>query len=127
MSLDLSNAFNAAWVHYIRYELSEAGINYTLGRICESFLQEREVIAGKVNRKLWLVAMQGWFKAIRQAQTQENSAIQAQAYADDQMIIIRASSAKKIERIWSSTWEACQKWAQKGKATYNEKKRRSCL
>lgn len=125
VALDLKNAFNNSWNVQIMYEIEKAEIGEKLGNICQSFLKDRQITAGtyttSVNRgcpqgsslgpTLWIVMMQGWFRALHQLNSEINanttisnqetidSRINFQAFADDQMIIIKGKSAKEIEKV----------------------------
>lgn len=45
--------------------------------------------------------------------------VHAQAYADDQVLIISGSSAREIEGVWLECWDNCIKWASESGLQYN--------
>lgn len=46
----------------------------------------------------------------------------AQAYADDQLVIIPRKSVKEIEIKWGQVWKACRSWETQSNSTYNKGK-----
>lgn len=102
-----------AWIHHIRDELTKAEVNTTISKICENFLEDRDVTSGKIKKiinmgcpqcsslghTLWLITMQGWFSKINEKiNNDDENNLHTQAYAHDQIIIIARKSAKKIEK-----------------------------
>lgn len=81
VALDLSNAFNSAWRPYIAERLKRGGASGGLGRICESFVENRTIQSGQVvvpmdkgcsqvsslGPSLWNVVMHEWFQAMGNA------------------------------------------------------------
>lgn len=137
ISLDLKNAFNMAWIHHLKKELKAAKTNET-GKICESFLTNRELTCGNkdyltergcpqgssLGPTLWLLIMQGWFRRMKEIREDETINIHTQAFADDQIIIVSGRSVKKIEESWTKAWQKCKEWTKISKAEYNEQKTR---
>lgn len=127
--LDLSNAFNMAWPPQVLHQLRRAHTPPYLQTIVASFMSDRQVYSGRMRMKaergcpqgssmgptLWLVAMQGWFEAVKNL----GSHIDVQAYADDQCVLIQGTSVKKIESAWRAAWERCNAWEQQAKMHYN--------
>ncbi|KAJ8949449.1 hypothetical protein NQ318_007550 [Aromia moschata] len=127
VALDLTNAFGTAWGPSITERMRECGLGGEMERMVKSFLSEREIkIEGrewKIERGcpqgsslgpiLWLLVMQGWFAKMREI------GVSAQAFADDQVIILRGKSAKAIERRWDECWTVCMDWAKENKLDYN--------
>lgn len=66
---------------------------------------------------LWLVLMEDWFQELRTADGR-GAGDRVQAFADDQLLLLVAPSAKKIERQWRDTWTACQRWANRNRLDY---------
>lgn len=151
MALDIANAFNAAWGPYIDKEMETAEVPKQLRMISQSFLEGRIVKTGSVQRAmergcpqgsslgptLWLVVMEGWFRKMKEANEawkaeraeREQRLIESvqdlctvQAFADDQLIIIAANSARKIEEKWDRVWETCLCWQKESKLQYNTAK-----
>lgn len=128
--LDLKNAFNTAWIPGVILEISRQQVPTYLINIIEKFLENRTAISENLEMKvergcpqgsslgpvLWIALMECWFREI---QTDE---VKLQAFADDQVILIEAPSAKNIEKKWAEIWGKCQKWAKKYKLEYNEGK-----
>ncbi|XP_048522717.1 uncharacterized protein LOC109545618 [Dendroctonus ponderosae] len=137
--LDISNAFNMAWAPVVSQELERAGIDKGFIKMCWSFMRNRFVQSGSVIRSigkgcpqgsslgptLWLMVMEGWFRVIdRIEQSSMNKyrgkglgtnvgvrMLTAQAYADDQVLLFRAESAKKLECMFRMVWEELNVWA----------------
>lgn len=42
-----------------------------------------------------------------------------QAYADDQLVIVRGNSARIIEEKWALVWQVCKKWKTESNTRYN--------
>ena len=135
-ALDLKNAFNLAWPCTIDKELKIAGIRGKLRKIVWSILNNREVNSGKISKlisrgcpqgsslgpTLWNIGMEGWFRNLNELNSNLGNNIDFQAYADDQIIIIKGDSVKKIEKTWHDVWSTCKKWAWENKAKYNLEK-----
>jgi hypothetical protein len=52
----------------------------------------------------------------------EDVTVEVQAFADDQLVLISASSLAKLEAAWDKTWAACQLWASAHKLEYAPEK-----
>ena len=62
--------------------------------------------------------MEEWFKEIHQVKVFEGVQVKVQAYADDQLIMIRGASLRRIEAAWEAVWEACLRWSSDHKLEY---------
>lgn len=136
VALDIKNAFNSAWYPKLRRALADTGCPTNLARAVSSFLADRSVesegVVAETERGcpqgsclgpiLWLVIMEGWFRAVDGVAAIEGTTIHAQAYADDQLIIISGPSVKKLEATWERAWQASLAWAAGHKLQYAPKK-----
>jgi hypothetical protein len=52
----------------------------------------------------------------------EDVTVEVQAFADDQLVLISASSLAKLEAAWDKKWAACQLWASAHKLKYAPEK-----
>lgn len=52
VALDLSNAFNSAWMPYISRQLKKAEVEQKLGNICLDFLEDRTISSGRAERRM---------------------------------------------------------------------------
>lgn len=133
MSLDLENAFNSAWGPAVVNGLREKGVNEKWVRLVRNFLEERMIRVGNewrvvdrgcpqgscVGPTLWITLMETWFRKMGRMRDMNGW---AQAYADDQVVIISANSVKKIESEWERVWGECMEWATENKMSYKVKK-----
>jgi hypothetical protein len=75
---------------------------------------------------LWLLIMEDWFAKMDEATAEEHEeddvTIVVQAFADDQLVLITASSLAKLEASWDRKWAACQSWASAHKLEYAPEK-----
>lgn len=131
VALDVKNAFNSAWYPRLLTMLKNMKVPSNLGTTISSFLEQRTVTSGNIEKDmergcpqgsclgpiLWLVLMEDWFQEVALA-SDRGDGDRVQAFADDQLIILVAPSAKKLERQWKYTWEACQRWALRNKLEY---------
>lgn len=147
VALDLSNAFNMAWEPSIDEEMEKMNMYGNLRRICGDFMRDRSVRSGRVKMEidrgcpqgsslgptLWLIVMEGWFRRMRRVNEEiggderdegqtPGSLCHAQAFADDQVIVISGESVKKIERRWERVREACEEWERENLLKYNTRK-----
>jgi hypothetical protein len=75
---------------------------------------------------LWLLIMEDWFAKMDETRAEEDEqddvTIEVQAFADDQFVLITASSVAKLEASWDRIWAACQSWASAHKLEYAPEK-----
>jgi len=78
VALDLRNAFNMAWPPYVDERMRRDGVSGRIREIAWDFLCDREVVSGRVSRKvergcpqgsslgptLWLVCMNEWLEKV---------------------------------------------------------------
>ncbi|KAF2895400.1 hypothetical protein ILUMI_10775 [Ignelater luminosus] len=69
--------------------------------------------------------MEGWFEQMRTIEKGDEETVHAQAYVDDQLLLIGAKSARKLEKLWRATVEKCEQWATTHKLEYNVEKTQS--
>ncbi|XP_018572497.1 uncharacterized protein LOC108911907 [Anoplophora glabripennis] len=68
---------------------------------------------------LWLMVMEDWFMSMDEV---KGMGVTAQAYADDQILVVTGASARRVERVWENVWEKCEEWASRNKLRYNKEK-----
>lgn len=73
------------------------------------------------------IASQKWQERHGPAREWYEHSIIAQAYADDQLVLISGRSAKEIQTIWDLVWEECKNWESKSGSKYNLKKTETLL
>jgi hypothetical protein len=56
--------------------------------------------------------MEEWFARMDEVRAGEDVTVEVQAFAEDQLVLISASSLAKLEAAWDKTWAACQLWAE---------------
>lgn len=129
VTLDLRNAFNSAWTPRVVDGLLKKGVNGEIVRMVKDFLSERKIAmegqewemqrgcpqGSSLGPVLWLAIMEGWFEGMRASGVN----VRAQAFADDQVVVIEGSSVKEIERTWRDVWDRCMRWAKGNKLEYN--------
>lgn len=130
VTLDLRNAFGSAWAPSVVRNLREKGVSEVLVRMVKSFMRERKVCCeggewdsdvgcpqgSSLGPVLWLLVMEGWFERMEVARQR---GVHAQAYADDQVLIISGRSARAVENEWRRVWDECKEWAHENKLEYN--------
>lgn len=136
LTLDLKNAFNSAWTPAIIDMLRQKRTPEYLVKLCPDFLTDRKIQTedimtntqrgcpqgSSLGPALWLVLMEDWFDAMDGTEGLTTDLDMVQAFADDQIIILTATSLQKIENKWSAVWKSCENWARKNKLTYNKNK-----
>lgn len=136
VTMDIKNAFNSAWYPRLEHLLAETGCPSDLGKTIINFLQDRKIMTNGVEQDtergapqgsclgaiLWLVIMEDWFDQMAKIATDEKTSLHVQAYADDQFIMISGTSVKRIEELWTRTWQNCKKWAEDNKLKYAPQK-----
>jgi hypothetical protein len=136
VALDIKNAFNSAWYPTLVQLLARSGCPGDLGRAIADFLQNRSVTSEGVTVMtsrscpqgsclgpiLWLLNMEEWFARMDEVRAGEDVTVEVQAFADDQLVLISASSLAKLEAAWDKTWAACQLWASAHKLEYAPEK-----
>jgi hypothetical protein len=136
VALDIRNAFNSAWYPALVQLLARSGCPGDLGRAIADFLQDRSVTSEGVTVRtsrgcpqgsclgpiLWLLIMEEWFARMDEVRAGEDVTVEVQAFADDQLVLISASSLAKLEAAWDKTWTACQLWASAHKLEYAPEK-----
>jgi hypothetical protein len=118
MALDIKNALNSAWYPGLVQLLASCGCPGDLGRANADFLQDRSVTSEGMTVEtsrgcpqgsclgpiLWLLIMEDWFAKMDKARAEEDEendvTIEVQAFADDQLVLITASSVAKLEASW---------------------------
>jgi hypothetical protein len=122
VALDIKNAFNSAWYPALVQLLARSGCPGDLGRAIADFLQDRSVTSEGVTVRtsrgcpqgsclgpiLWLLIMEDLFAGMDEVRAGEDVTVEVQAFADDQLVLISASSLAKLEAAWDKTWAACQ-------------------
>jgi hypothetical protein len=122
VAFDIKNAFNSAWYPALVQLLARSGCPGDLGRAIADFLQDRSVTSEGVTVRtsrgcpqgsclgpiLWLLIMEDWFAGMDEVRPGEDVRVEVQAFADDQVVLISASSLAKLEAAWDKTWAACQ-------------------
>jgi hypothetical protein len=126
VALDIKNAFNSAWYPKILQLLARSGCPGNLGRAIVDSLQDRSVTSEGMTVERprgcpqgsclgpiwWLLIMEDWFAKMDEARTEEDEeddvTIEVQTFADDQLVLITASSLAKLEASWDRIWAACQ-------------------
>lgn len=142
IALDLRNAFNTAWPPYMDKQMEELGLPKSIIQLCGSFTRDRDIVSGEVRTRidmgcpqgsslgptLWLMVMEGWFGKLKEANDRwklemgQEDLVEAQAYADDAILILAGRSARAIERKWEIVWEACKIWERESGVRYNDNK-----
>lgn len=131
VSMDIGNAFNTISHAAVETELRGTGCPERLTRMSMDFLAKREVRCGEARRNtgkgcpqgscsgpiLWLIAMEKWFREMEGVED-----VKAQAYADDQVTVIEARSAKGAEKKWKEVERVCVNWASSVGLKYNANK-----
>jgi hypothetical protein len=145
VALDIKNAFNSAWYPGLLQLLLCSGCPGNLGRAIADLLQDRsdtsEGVTVETSRGcpqgsclgpiLWLLIMEDWFAKMDEATAEEHEeddvTIVVQAFADDQLVLITASSLAKLEASWDRKCAACQSWASAHKLEYASEKTTAIL
>lgn len=136
VALDIKNAFNSAWYPKLRCALAGTRCPVNLAQTISSFLDDRTVSSESIEVKtergcpqgsclgpiLWLLLMEEWFSLVEKIEAVAGTTVHAQAYADDQLIIISGPSVKKLEGTWTRVWGACEAWAAANKLQYSPDK-----
>lgn len=136
VAMDIQNAFNSAWYPRLRLLLAKTGCPKDLGRTIINFLDNRKIQSNGAQSCtergapqgsclgpiLWLIIMEDWFNEMAKIKTDEKTSLHVQAFADDQLIMISGTSAKRIELLWNQTWNACKNWAENNKVKYAPQK-----
>ncbi|GJQ67642.1 hypothetical protein Trydic_g8433 [Trypoxylus dichotomus] len=119
VTLDITNAFNTVTHGGIERCLRAVKCPRNLREVVLDFLRERTMITGRVKKTvdrgcpqrssvgpiLWITAMEGWFAPMEEI----GEEVCAQAYADDQVVIVKGASVKKIEETWTKVWTSSRK------------------
>lgn len=136
VALDIKNAFNSAWYPRLKKLIAETGCPADLGKTIANFLSDRTITSEGVMAEtqmgcpqgsclgpiLWLLIMEEWFAAMQRVQAAPGTEVYAQAYADDQLIIIVGRWRVKLEETWQKVWKACEAWAAANKLRYAPEK-----
>jgi hypothetical protein len=69
----------------------------------------------------------GVFAKMDEVRAGEDVTVEVQAFADEQLVLISASSLAKLEAAWDKTWAACQLWASTHKLEYAPEKTAAIL
>lgn len=133
VTLDLSIAFSTAWGPSAIESMERKGFGKGIRRMVKSFLKDRVVVSegnewsmekrcpqgSCLGPILWLIIMEEWFKGIRELR---EMGVTAQAYADNQVVVIAGRSVREVERKWKAAWDRCGRWAEENKLTRNVSK-----
>lgn len=133
VTLDIKNAFNAAWHPSIVRALRQARCPHSLRKVIEDFLANRTVTSrgvmiemergcpqgSSLGPTLWLLLMESWFATMEQELGDMDF---HQAFADDQVIVLAGTNARELEVKWKRVWIACSNWATENKLEYNIEK-----